>query len=228
MAFWTSLFGKRKDTVDLGAPPTSTTHLRTQVYSEDYFVMKVLERTNSREGMAMRPLAAGLIEAIVEDIGAGERTMRWKYLEHFGKSHDELFALARGQAATAETGAQSQTVDGDVEVVITNGFYLSALMLDRFAKRDQKKGVLFVPLSWHHWCVHIIGPMTMPQHPALLGMVASQIATMMTVTDAERLNQHVYWYKPGGVIEKLEIVDNEVTSPELLKALEYDPAAFKS
>jgi hypothetical protein len=217
MAFWTSLFGKRKGTVDLEAPPQSLAHLRAQVFSEDYFVMKFLDRGK----MAMRPLCAGLVEAIVEDLGAGERTVRWENLEHFGKSHDELFALARGQGAAAETGAQSQSVDGDVEVIITNGFYLSAYLLERFAKREQKQGVLFVPLSWHHWCVHIIGPMTMPQHPMLLGMVAGQIATMMTVTDAERLNQNVYWYKPGGVIEKLEFVGDMPTSPELLKALEH-------
>jgi len=220
MAFWTSLFGKRKETIDLAAPPQSISNLRTQVFSEDYFAMKFLDRGK----MAMRPLAAGLVEAIVEDLGAGERSVRWENLEHFGKSHDELFALARGQAATAETGVQSQVVDGDVQVMITNGFYLSALLLETFAKREQKKGVLFVPLSWHHWCVHIIGPMTMPQHPMLLKMVAEQIGSMMKVTDAERLNDNVYWYKPGGVIEKIAFAGEQPTSVELLKALEYDPA----
>jgi hypothetical protein len=212
MSLFRSLFGKRAETVDLAQPPTSTAHLRAQVFSRDYFGMKLLKPGAT----AMRPLAAGLVEAIVEDLGSGSRTLSWDKLRQFGKTDDELFGIARAQAAAAETGAQSQVVEDTIEVIISNGFYLSAMLLEQFRNRDPKRGVLFVPLSWHHWCVHIIGGMSVAPVVPFLHAVARQVGSMMTVTDAERLVGDVFWYKPDHVIEK---IDPEALSPELASAL---------
>jgi hypothetical protein len=218
MAFWTSLFGGKKTTVETGTPPSSIASLRLQVFSSDYFGMQVIEKTGSK--IARRPLAAGLVEAVVEDLGAGERMVTWDALAHFGKSQDELFEIARRQAAAKETEIASQVIEDNFEVLISNGFYLSAHLLDSFAKRDPKDGVLFVPLSWHHWVVHIINPMSVAPMVPLLKMIAESVGGMMKVTAAETLNTDVYWYKPSGVIEKLEIVGDRATSPELAKILE--------
>ena len=112
-------------------------------------------------------------------------------------------------------------IENAIEVAISNGFYMGAFLLEQFAQANQ--GVLFVPLSWHQWCVHVIGPMSVPPVVPVLEAVAQHVASMMTVTAAERLVDDVLWYKPGGAIEKVELVGEGVarraTSPELAKAL---------
>src|SRR5687767_2567194 len=115
MAFWSGLFGKRDSDPKLDTPPVTLANLRLQVFSESYFGMQVIDRA----GSALRPLAPGLVEAIVEDLGGGERTMRWDYLRSFGKSDAELFALARKQASVANGHVEVKLLDG-VSVMVTN------------------------------------------------------------------------------------------------------------
>ncbi len=194
---FSSLFGKRKEST---SPAPALGRLRTQVYSREYFGIQVIEKT--RSPIAMRPLADGLVEAIVEDLGGGERMMSWNALDELGKPRDELFALGRRQAAAAETGIQSQMLDGGMEVLISNGFYMSAVLLDTMA-RDPGKGMLFVPLSWHHWCLHTIDAMSVAPHVAMLALVAEKIGEMMQVKDAERLSDAIYWYKPDHTIVRI-------------------------
>jgi hypothetical protein len=217
MAFWSGLFGKRDSKPNIETPPVSIANLRVQVFRDDYVGVKLLDR----EGCAVRTLAPGLVEAIVEDLGGGERTMRWEYLRSFGKTDDELFDLARAQASTSTTEIASELLDG-IEVMIANSFYLSAFMLETFRKRDLKKGVLVAPISWHHWCAHIIGDLTVAPHVQMMRFLAQSIASQMTVTDAERLTTSIYWIKPGGrVLERIEMDrDEPVLSAELRTTLE--------
>jgi hypothetical protein len=205
MALWASLFGKRKESVDLEKPPVSTAHLRTQLFRTDYFGVQVIKKTGG--SIASRPIAPGMIEAIVEDLGSGERTLRWEDLESLG-DRDYLFTLARQQAAAGETAIESTMVADSVQVIASNGFYLSAYLLDMFAKRAAKHGILFAPVSWHHWCVHIIQPMSVAPIVDMMRLVAGDIAKMMKCTDSETLTGDVLWYKPNGVIEKLDGSDN--------------------
>lgn len=214
MALWASLFGKRKEPVDLEKPPLSTTHLRTQLFRTDYFGVQAIQRTGGT--IASRSIAPGLIEAIVEDLGSGERTLSWDALATLGSDRDYLFALARQQAAAAETHVESTTVADAVQVIASNGFYLSAYLLDMFAKRAAKHGVLFVPVSWHHWCVHIIQPMSVAPIADMMRLVADDIAKKMNCSDGETLTGDLLWYKPNGVIEKL----HGSASSELVQAFE--------
>src|SRR5688572_4923660 len=199
MAFWSGLFGKRDSERDITAPPVSLANLRLQIFSEQYFGMRVIDRA----GTALRPLAPGLLEAIVEDVGGGERTLRWEYLRAFGKSDEELFALARAQAAAVEAQVASEVLDG-IQVMVANGFYLGAHVLDVAAKSKLEKGAFVAPISWHHWCSHVIGGMTFAPHIQMMRFLAQSIAQQMKVTDAERLGTDVYWLKPTGQLERIE------------------------
>ena len=218
MPIWSGLFGSKRDSNPaLERPPVALANLRLQIFREDYVGVKLIDR----EGCAVRALAPGLVEAIVEDLGGGERTMRWESLRPFGKTNDELFDLARAQGAASTKDVASELLDG-IEVMIANSFYLSAFMLDTFRKRELAKGVLVAPISWHHWCAHIIGDLTVPPHVQMMRFLAQSIASQMTVTDAERLTTNIYWIKPGGRdIERIEMErDEPVLSAELKQTLE--------
>lgn len=214
MALWASLFGKRKEPINLEKPPVSTTHLRTQLFRSDYFGVQAIKKSGAT--IASRSIAPGLIEAIVEDLGSGERTLSWDSLATLGSDRDYLFALARQQAAAAETQIESTMVADSVQVIASNGFYLSAYLLDMFAKRTAKHGILFVPVSWHHWCVHIIQPMSVAPIVDMMRLVADDLAKMMTCRDSETLTKDLLWYKPNGVIEKL----HGTVSPDLASTFE--------
>jgi hypothetical protein len=211
MAFSSGQF-KRADPID--APPVSLSNLRLQIFSERYFGLPLLDRA----AFAVRPLAPGLVEAIVDDSGA--RAMRWDVLRSFGKTDQELFELARIQAAAATTDIVSEVIDG-IEVAIANGCYLSAKLLDTFLRDDARKGILVAPISWHHWCSHVIGELTVPSHLQMMRFLAQSIATQIHVPDAERLGTDVLWIKPGGRhIERIEMDrDEPVLSHELARVL---------
>lgn len=194
---------------------TALSRLRAQVFSTEYFGLKVAVQSGSQ--LATRDLAPGLVEAIVEDTGGGERLGTWDGLGQPGWSHDELFGIARAQAAAKETEAVTAVIEGDIEVVISNGFYLSAHLLARFARATAD--VLFVPLSWHHWCVHPIGPMTVAASVAFLSHAAGRIGDMMTVTAAETLSRAVYWYRPDHRIDRVPIVGDTFDHPDLARLL---------
>ena len=211
MAFWTALFGKTKVTNET---PPALDRVRLQVYSTNYFGVRAIEQTKSP--MAIRPLAPGLVTALVEDLGGAERMLAWDLVDAFGTSRDEMFALAQRQGAASETAVHSEVIENTVEVLVSNGFFLSAFMLERLATREPKQGALFVPLSWHHWCVHIIGAMSVPPVVPFLHAVAGQIGDTIQVTDAETLVRDVYWYRPDRTIEKLA---NQAPSAELARLL---------
>lgn len=213
-ALWASLFGKRKEAVDLDKPPVSTAHLRTQLFRTDYFGVQAIKKSGGT--IASRSIAPGLIEAIVEDLGSGERTLSWDALATLGSDRDYLFALARQQAAAGETQIESTMIADSVQVIASNGFYLSAYLLDMFTKRAAKHGILFAPVSWHHWCVHIIQPMSVAPIVDMMRLVAEDIAKRMKCTDSETLTGDLLWFKPNGVIEKLDAT----VSPELAQAFE--------
>jgi len=181
----------------------SLENIRLQLFREDYAPISLVDRNH----VAVRPLAPGLVQAIVEDSGAGERTLQWADLRASGRSDDELFDIARWQTEALDDAIESQTVDNLVQVYISNGFYMSARLLASFVNDELDKGVLFVPLSWHHWCVHIVDDLTVEPVIPMMELIAHQIAPMMKVADAERLVDDVYWAHPGGrMIERVELV----------------------
>jgi hypothetical protein len=210
MAFWSALFSTKK-----GAPVVRE-RLCTQLYRADGIAMRVAKPS----GIARRLLAPGLFEVIVEDQGDRERVVSW---DDLGGADDALFAIARSRAAASETKVASQVLE-TVQVMISNSFYLSAFVLETLETKRYKYGALFVPLSWHHWCVHVIQPGTVPPTVLMVEAVAREVATMMNVRDHERLRDDVYWYKPDGVIEQLELVgadaDRHATSTELAGAID--------
>lgn len=218
MGIWTALFSTKK----LEARPPTLDQLRVQVFRGDCIAIRALDK--NRAAFAIRPLADGLVEAIVEHSGDGERVLRWDVIRAFGKPDDELFALARTQAAATMRDVEKVDLDGGVQVFVSNDFYLSALMLHNFASNDHAHGVLFAPLSWHHWCAHVVQRATVAPTVALMELVARSVAEQMQVGDFEALTDDLYWYKPSGEIERLELVgkgaDRHATSPELVRAMD--------
>ena len=193
--------------------------LRSQVFRADCAAIHALDRNV----FAVRPLADGLVEALVEDLGGHERVLRWDVVRAFGKSDDELFALARTQAAASACNITPMEVGGGVQVLASNELYLSARLLDNFARSKHRHGVLFAPISWHHWCIHVVQQITVPHTVALISLVAADVNRQMKVGDFESLTGDLYWYKPTGVIEKLELVgegaDRRATSREFARAI---------
>jgi hypothetical protein len=217
MAFWSTLFSTKKEI----APPPALDSLRVQVYRRDCIAMQVL-KTNSPGTFAARPLAHGLLEVLVSQNARGESLLRWDVARAYGKGDDELFALGAAQGAAA-TQVVTTELELGVQMTASNDFYLSALMLRRFARDNDPYGVLFAPISWHHWCFHVVGNMTMPPVVAMMTMVAYEAQKRMHVAEYEALTGDLYWYKRGGVIEKLELVGDggstRATSDELHAAM---------
>jgi hypothetical protein len=211
MSLWAKFFG-RSEPVDLAQPPVSSANLRTQIFRNDYFGMKLLAPGRP----ATRQIAPGLVEAIVEELGGAQRTVNWEALAQFDTDRDRLFALGRQQSVAHERNIQSMTVGELVQVFANNGFYLSSVMLETFARAHHKHGVLFVPVSSHHWCVHIVQALSVPPVVAMLRVIADSLAEKMSCSDSETLTRDVLWYKPNGVIEKLE---GDELPPELAVAM---------
>ena len=216
MTFWTAFFSTKKHAA---ARPVALDYLRSQVFRADCAAIHALDRNV----FAVRPLADGLVEALVEDLGGHERVLRWDVVRAFGKSDDELFALARTQAAASACNITPMEVGGGVQVLASNELYLSARLLDNFARSKHRHGVLFAPISWHHWCIHVVQQITVPHTVALISLVAADVNRQMKVGDFESLTGDLYWYKPTGVIEKLELVgegaDRRATSREFARAI---------
>ena len=225
MTFWTAFLTKKQ----AAARPVALDYLRSQVFRADCAAIHALDRNV----FAVRPLADGLVEALVEDLGGHERVLRWDVVRAFGKSDDELFALARTQAAASACNITPMEVGGGVQVLASNELYLSARLLDNFARSKHRHGVLFAPISWHHWCIHVVQQITVPHTVALISLVAAdvnrhqtsgrQTSGRMKVGDFESLTGDLYWYKPTGVIETLELVgegaDRRATSREFARAI---------
>lgn len=226
MGLWSTLFSTKKEDTDR-APVEA--NLRLQVYRPDCVTLQVLAQNGSLDAFAIRPLAPGLVQALVEDIGGKERVLRWEVARSLSKADDALFSLARTQAASTmgDGKVQSMDLDGDVQVMVSNDFYLSAVLLHSFAQANHKHGVLFAPLSWHHWVVHVVQGSTVPPTVAMMALIADNVRSQMRVADYELLSGKLYWWKAGGVIEQLELagegVEVHATSPELAKAMQ---AAF--
>lgn len=221
MTFWTAFFSTKKQAP---ARPVALDYLRSQIFRADCVAMRALDRNV----FAIRPLADGLVEALVEDLSDQERVLRWDVVRAFGKSDDDLFALARTQAAASACNITPLEVGGGVQVLASDELYLSARLLDRFARSNHPHGVLFAPISWHHWCIHVVQTITVPHTIALIALVAADVNRHQTsgrirVGDNAALTGDLYWYKPTGVIEKLELVgqgaDQRATSRELARLI---------
>ena len=223
MAFWATLFSTKKDS----APAPALDTLRTQIYRADCTAMQVLKR-KSPGVFAVRPLADGLVEALVSQRGDTESVLRWDVVKAFGKPEDELFALGAAQGA-ARTKVVTQDFEFAVQMMASNDFYLSALLLQSFARSKHQHGVLFAPISWHHWVVHVVQASTLPPIVAMMAMLSREASKGMRVAEYEALTGDLYWYKPDGVIEKLELAgegaDVHARSAELQQAMD---AAFRA
>ena len=213
MTFWTSFFSKQTP-----ARPVALENLRWQVFRSGCVAMRALDRSV----FAVRPLA-DLVEALVEDHADHERVLRLDVVGAFGKTEDELFAIARTQAAATTRDITTMELGGGVQVLASDERYLSAVLLERFAHGKHPRGVLFAPISSHHWCIHVVQAMTVPPTVALMGIVVDDVKRQMRVGDSDALTGDLYWYKPSGVIEKLELVGDgaarRATSPELARAI---------
>src|SRR5258705_12572326 len=140
MAFWSTLFSTKKET----APPPALESLRVQVYRTDCVAMQVLKK-HSPGHFATRPLVHGLLEVLVSQNAQGESVMRWDVARAYGKSDSELFALA-AQQGTARTTVVTTDFEFGVQMMASNDFYLSSLLLGSFARGNHKHGVLFSPI----------------------------------------------------------------------------------
>ena len=223
MAFWSTLFSTKKETT----PPPALDTLRVQIYRSDCIAMQVLKK-NSPGTFAARPLVAGLLEVLVSQNAQGESLMRWDVARTYGKSDEELFELGSAQGAAA-TKTVATEFEFAVQMMASNDFYLSTQLLRSFKQANRPHGVLFCPISWHHWCIHLVQAASVPPIVAMMKMIVGEAQQRMKVAEYEALTGDIYWYKHGGVIEKLTLMgegaEMRATSTELDEAMS---AAFQA
>lgn len=223
MAFWSTLFSTKKET----APPPALESLRVQVYRSDCVAMQVLKKS-SPGTFAARPLAPGLLEVLVSQNAQGESLLRWDVARAYGKSDDEMFELGSAQGAAA-TKTVTTDFEFGVQMMASNDFYLSTQLLRGFKQAARPHGVLFCPISWHHWCIHLVQAASVPPIVGMMKLIATEAQQRMKVAEYEALTGDLYWYKQGGVIEKLTLIGEgaamHATSTELDEAM---TAAFQA
>ena len=166
--------------------------MRWQLFSERYLVV-------DRRACAVRSLATGLVEAIVED----EEPVRWDRLRNCGMDDDELFTIARAEAAAVAGEITRNVIDG-ITVCVSTGQYLSAAMLHEM--RLLGNGAFFAPVSRHHWCTHAISATTNDAHVQMMQFLAQALSNQLTVRDAARLTSDVYWIQHDH-IERVAVAD---------------------
>ena len=162
--------------------------MRWQLFSERYLVV-------DRRVSAARTLAPGLVEAIVE----GENPVKWDRLRACGLSDDELFTIARAEAAAHAGEITTNVIDG-ISLSISTGAYLSAAMLRTLAGFPD--GAIAVPVSRFHWCWHALDANTCDAHVQMMRFLAQALAGQLTVGVAEAIGIDVYKFA-GDSVERM-------------------------
>lgn len=197
MSFWRRLFGGAPAPGREGGAGAWLPQLRAQVFRDTYGPLGVVDE----EAVVSRPLAQGLVEALVVSVPGGERTLSRAEARGSGRGDDALFALGRAQAVAAERGAgQVQEVPAAGALAfVSEGFYLSASMLEMLARHQAgEAGVVVAPVSWHHWVMHEVQPgVTSRALLEAFGGFVRDLAAGIEVSDAELLGDQAFWWRGG-------------------------------
>jgi hypothetical protein len=162
--------------------------MRWQLFSERYLVV-------DRRVSAVRTLAPGLVEAIVE----AEHPVKWDRLRACGMTDDQLFALARAEAAAHAGEVTTNVIDG-ISLSMSTNPYLSAAMLRTLTELDG--GAIAVPVSRYHWCWHALDDSTCDAHVQMLRFLAQALAGQLTVGASEQIGIDVYKFD-GAHVERV-------------------------
>lgn len=167
--------------------------LRLQLFRADYAPVRALDPERS----LVRPLAPGLLQALVRDAGGLEVTLAREQARASGLDEPALFERARLQSLRAEGHLVHLEALGPLEVAVSDGFFLGACMLALLDSVEGPRGVVAAPVTWHHWVLHRVEPTTRPAVLDEVARLARRLLGDVEVRDAEVLGERVYWVRQG-------------------------------
>lgn len=180
--------------------------LRLQIFSEDYLAAMHIERA----GLVIKTLTPFLHAVLVIDLPGGEITANAASLSSLGLSVDELLRLGQRQSALDEANRVVSTRVGsgaeELEIMVSNGFYLAGGMLEILERAPRPRGVLVAFASTHHVVTHPVSRATPPAVPKLLALV-EELRRTMDVSFAEQLGGQLTWYDEPGRFSVVELVE---------------------
>jgi hypothetical protein len=183
------------DALDANAPVPvmrlDRTTLRTQLFGEAYFA------TFAQKKLACRKLGDAWL-VIVHEYPGGEQTVTHEELSKLGLDLDAAIELgiAQGAARVAEVELSKFEIPGaKIELVVANGFFLSALMLSPNAPGSIAAD-LRCPISWHHWLFAELEPTADRATFEALQSLVAQIAEGAKIAAFERIGTSLWYWPP--------------------------------
>jgi len=189
--------GPREPEKPRGRSSKKLRSLRLQLFNDSYLSMV------TPDALVAEPFAPGLTAAVVLDVaGLAEQTLNRREAQGWGLTDRELLDRARAQGAAADAAqvvfANIGLADGAlVELMVSNSFYLSSVMLESLHRAPAPRGTLVAALSWHHWGAHAVTETTSRRTLELMGELVRKIAGDIEVSRAETLSADLFWHRPG-------------------------------
>jgi hypothetical protein len=199
---WVTLIGEHFDSLFMAAPeglhPTQLdiadfeslrTRVRVRLYPES-----VLKQTMS---LVQRPLAEGLLEALVLDLPKSVRTISRSEIAQWPLDEDELFMLGRrnlaGSAFLEET--RVQLPGSELYMLSGDNFYAAShlLILERYQTRPMPHGMLLSTPKRDVILAHYIKDIGVLE--AISGML--EVTVSMYDEGPGSLSPHLYWMRNG-------------------------------
>lgn len=174
-----------------GDTPVELATLRAQIFGEAYF--SVVDHTK----IACRKLATAWL-VMVQEYPGSESTVTHEQLSRLGLDLGAAFDLgiAQGLARVAEVQIAKVEVSGaKVELIIANGFFLSALMLSPHAPGSIAADIKCA-ITWHHWLIAELEPTADRATLEALQNLVHQIGEGVKVAASEWIGTSLWYWPP--------------------------------
>jgi hypothetical protein len=167
------------------------TSLRAQIFGELYFSMV------DHDAIACRRLGNAWL-VMVQELPGGESTVKRADLAKLGLELDAAFDLgiAQGVARMADVQIAALAVPGaKVELIVANGFFLSALMLSPNAPGSIAADIKCA-ITWHHWLIAELEPAADRATLEALQALVAQIGEGVKVAASEWIGTSLWYWPP--------------------------------
>jgi hypothetical protein len=165
----------------------ATSLLKVRLYASD---------TAGRDMMVVKPVAEGIIAALVYDLPTTVVSVHKDHVAQWGQPHEELFRLGMDHVR-AEEGARTETMDlggvSQLTMIEGDSFFTAsrALLMAELAETDPALGALVAVPSRHTVLYHVIRDSGVV--PALKTMAI--LVRDLYNAGPGSLSPHVYWWR---------------------------------
>jgi hypothetical protein len=174
-----------------GDTPIDPASLRAQIFGDLYFSMV------DHDKIACRKLGSAWL-VMVQELPGGESTVTRANLAKLGLELDAAFDLgiAQGLARMTEVQVAALQVPGaKAELIVANGFFLSALMLSPNAPGSIAADIKCA-ISWHHWLIAELEPTADRATLEALQALVVQIGEGVKVAASEWIGTSLWYWPP--------------------------------